>query len=167
MPVSLCLSGQHGVDIVSYPRKIYVASSWRNQHHNSVVLACRGLGHQVYDFKNPPNRAGFGWEQLDGDYKNWTPQKYIELLNHQLAIEGFNSDMEGLNWCDTCILLLPCGRSAHLEAGYAVGQGKSTVVFVSNEKFEPDLMYKMTSLVTCKIEEIYEYLGDANDKTRV
>lgn len=139
-------------------RKIYVASSWRNQHHNSVVRALFGMGHEVYDFKNPPNKAGFGWEQLDTGWLNWTPQKYLEMLSHPIAIEGFTADMEGLRWADTCILLLPCGRSAHLEAGYAIGQGKPTAVFISNEKFEPDLMYKMASLTSHKIESIYNWV---------
>ena len=29
-------------------------------------------------------------------------------------------------WDDTFVLVLPCGRSAHLELGWAVGQGKRT-----------------------------------------
>ena len=151
------------MDIVTVKKKIYIASSWRNQHHNSVVRACRALGHEVYDFKNPPNKSGFGWEQLDGGWKNWTPEQYLDMLGHPIADDGFNADMNGLRWCDTCILLLPCGRSAHIEAGYCLGAGKKTAVFVSNEKFEPDLMYKMCQLITHKIEDIYTWLGDVNE----
>lgn len=145
----------------SMSRKIYVASSWRNQHQNSVVRACRALGHEVYDFKNPKDGDhGFSWSQIDTNWKNWSPDEYIRrALNHPISDNGFKSDMDALRWCDTCILLLPCGRSAHLEAGYCVGQGKPTAVFISNEKFEPDLMYKMTQLVSSKIEEVYFWLG--------
>lgn len=32
--------------------------------------------------------------------------------------------------CDLCVLVLPCGRSAHLELGYAVGAGKVTIVLI-------------------------------------
>jgi hypothetical protein len=140
-------------------RKIYIASSWRNQHQNSVVRACRALGHEVYDFKNPKEGDyGFSWDQIDIDWKNWTPQQYILKLDTEIADKGFDNDMKGLIWCDTCILLLPCGRSAHLEAGWCAGQGKNVLIFISNEKFEPDLMYKMAQLVTHKIEDIYDHL---------
>lgn len=144
-------------------RKIYIASSWRNQHQNSVVLACRSLAHEVYDFKNPEiGNHGFSWAQIDHEYKNWTPGYYTHnVLTHPIAQSGFKSDMDALNWCDTCILLLPCGRSAHLEAGYCIGQKKETAVFISNEKFEPDLMYLMANLVTENISEVYEWLGNA------
>ncbi len=143
------------------PKKIYIASSWRNQHQNSVVRACRALGHEVYDFKNPKEgNIGFAWSQVREDYLKWTPDQYVQLLKeNEITNAGFKLDMDALNWCDTCILLLPCGRSAHLEAGYCIGQGKPTAVFISNEKFEPDLMYKMAQLVTAKIEDVYEWLN--------
>ena len=35
--------------------KIYVASSWRNVFQQDVVDILRDLGHEVYDFKNPPH----------------------------------------------------------------------------------------------------------------
>lgn len=50
-------------------------------------------------------------------------------------------DRAALHWCDTCVLLLPCGRRAHLEAGYAMGQGKEVFVVLDKEGFEPELMY--------------------------
>lgn len=39
--------------------KIYVASSWRNGHQQNVVAALRGIGFEVYDFKNPNGEEGF------------------------------------------------------------------------------------------------------------
>ncbi len=46
-----------------------------------------------------------------------------------------------------CVLVLPCGLSAHLEAGFAIGRGKPTVFYASSpianvsEGFSPELMY--------------------------
>lgn len=49
--------------------KIYVASSWRNSFQQDVVKFLRDVGHEVYDFKNPPHgRGGFSWSDID---KNW------------------------------------------------------------------------------------------------
>ena len=38
--------------------------------------------------------------------------------------------VEALRACDGCVLVLPSGRSAHLEAGWAAGAGKRVVVYV-------------------------------------
>ena len=47
-----------------------------------------------------------------------------------------------MEWADTCVMLLPCGRSAHLEAGYMKGRGKRLIIFYANNaREEPDLMY--------------------------
>jgi hypothetical protein len=121
-------------------RKIYVASSWRNPMQPHVVQMLRMAGHEVYDFRNPPNKTGFAWSEIDHDWQNWTPAQHIAALSDPIAKEGFADDKAGLDWCDTCILLLPCGRSAHLEAGYAIGRDKHTFI-VLDSNFEPELMY--------------------------
>lgn len=41
--------------------KIYVASSWRNPFQQEVVNILRDLGHEVYDFKNPPTWEPIAW----------------------------------------------------------------------------------------------------------
>lgn len=125
-------------------RKIYVASSWRNAHQPGVVRALRGAGHEVYDFRNPiPGDEGFSWREIDPDWMNWTIRQYVHNVRQPPADRGFKFDRDALHWCDTCVLVLPCGRSAHLEAGYAAGQGKRTIIMLSQDKFEPELMYRL------------------------
>lgn len=63
------------------------------------------------------------------------------MLRHPAAEDGFTLDMGALAWCEACVLVLPCGRSAHLEAGWAAGAGKLTVALLADG--EPDLMWKM------------------------
>lgn len=127
-------------------RKIYLASSWRNPDQPRMVELLRKWGHEVYDFRNPPGATGFAWSEIDPDWLAWTPAAYIDVLTrHWRAEEGYRSDMDALKWCDTCVLLLPCGRSAHIEAGFAVGQGKRVIIHVSPDKFEPELMYLMAA----------------------
>ena len=110
-------------------RKIYVASSWRNEFYPEVVEALRADGHEVYDFRNPPSGdAGFKWSTISEDYMDWSPQEYREQLNHPKAIRQFANDIEAMEACDTCVLVLPCGRSAHTEAGWFAGRGKQVVV---------------------------------------
>ncbi len=136
--------------------RIYIASSWRNVLYFPLRDKLRAMGHEVFDWRNPPDgRLPFRWDELDPGWEGWTPSEYVlHLLQNPRAIEGFNSDMRGLNWCDTCILLLPCGNSAHLEAGYAVGMGKSVYCLLSEEGFKPDLMYRMFHRIYHREEDL-------------
>ena len=118
-------------------RKIYLASSWRNPQYESILAVLRGDGHSVYDFKE----EGFGWADISPAWLNWTPEEFTEAVVSPKAVAHFKTDHAALDWADTCVLLLPCGRSAHLEAGYAIGQGKETYFLLHPDKFEPELMY--------------------------
>ena len=141
------------------PRKIYVASSWRNLYYTEVVDRLRKAGHNVYDFRNPPSGdPGFKWSCVSEDYLDWTPEQYRENLNHPKAVRQFGNDIEAMFSCDTCVLVLPCGRSAHTEAGWFAGRGKKVLVYIP-EKQEPELMYKLFSGVCCSLEELIEVLN--------
>lgn len=134
--------------------KIYVASSWRNNHQPRVVESLRNAGYEVYDFKNPrPGDNGFHWSEIDPNWKEWTPEEYRENLNNPIADKGFKSDFDAMLWADTCVLVMPSGRSAHIEAGYFVGAGKRLVILIP-EKSEPELMYRMTPHICTSLYEV-------------
>lgn len=121
--------------------RIYVASSWRNNYQPYMVQRLRGDGHEVYDFRNPaPGNDGFRWSEIDSLWQSWEPEQFRSALQHPVAVKGFGFDKAAMDWADTCVLVLPSGRSAHLEAGYMAGQGKRVVVW-TNEPIEPELMY--------------------------
>jgi hypothetical protein len=141
-----------GREVVS---RIYVASSWRNPQHPSVVEYLRQAGHAVYDFRNPPSGVpGFAWSEIDPDWQGWSAQRYRELLiTHPIAARGFLSDLRGMRWADTCVLVLPCGRSAHLEAGWFTGQGKRCIILTRDGE-EPELMALLATEICISIEEV-------------
>lgn len=142
---------------------IYVASSWRNTRQPAVVRTLRELGHDVYDFRNPrPGDDGFSWKQiLDKPPQEWTTREYRdEVLAHDRSRQGFTLDMNALVSCDACVLVLPCGRSAHLELGQAVGAGKRTLVLLDDKIDEPELMYLMCSKIVLSLDELCEEIGE-------
>lgn len=140
-------------------RKIYVASSWRNEYQEIVVTILRAMGHEVYDFKNPPNGdKGFAWSEIDPNWQNWTSEEYKNALNHSRSEQGFNNDFEGMKWADTCIMVLPCGRSANTEAGWMKGAGKEVFVF-QPIKQEPELMYKIYDGILTSVDDLHYLFG--------
>jgi hypothetical protein len=127
--------------------KVYVASSWRNAKQPHIVALLRSAGHEVYDYKNPARGVkGFSWSDADPGLKNNGPRYFASKLDeNEVALAGFRRDRDALNWCDVCVLVLPCGRSAHLEAGYACGQGKKVLFMLDEDGWEPELMYLLGS----------------------
>jgi len=139
-------------------RRIYVASSWRNLFQPGIVEVLKKMGHLVYDFRNPPNGSGgFAWSDIDPNWQEWSTDQYISALQHPIADRGFHSDFDGMKWADTCVMVLPCGRSAHTEAGWMKGAGKSVYVF-SPIKQEPELMYKIYDRIIPSVDLLYNEL---------
>ncbi len=138
--------------------KIYVASSWRNEHQPAVVAALREAGHEVYDFKNPPQGTGFGWRKVTDEPVPWSAERTREVLTHPIAQAGFDSDFDAMNWSDAIVMVQPCGRSAALELGWGVGARKVTVVLLADAQ-EPELMLKCADHLALSLEEVLDYLG--------
>lgn len=134
--------------------RIYVASSWRNTRQPSVVKALRAEGHEVYDFRD----HGFGWHEIDEDWQSWSPSKYRDMLDHPRAAQGFGKDKGALDWADATVLVAPCGRSAHLEIGYAMGQGKFTAILLEDRQ-EPELMYRLATSICLGVPELVQVLA--------
>ena len=142
------------------PKLIYVASSWRNPMQPAVVKVLEAARFNVYDFRNPdPGDHGFRWSQIDEEWLSWSPERYVQSLEHPIAVEGYGKDMAAMEAADTFVLVLPCGRSAHLELGWAVGQGKQTAILLGHDEFEPELMYRMVDFLAPSTMDLLAYLG--------
>ncbi len=147
-------------------KKIYVASSWRNPTQQIVVARLREAGLEVYDFRNPHQTrersngfkgVGFHWSDIDPAWKAWTPNQFRAALKTQTAIDGFHSDSDALEWCDRCVMVPgeTAGRSMHLEAGFAIGRGKPTAIYIENQ-CEPELMYSWATICVT-LAEVVEF----------
>lgn len=140
-------------------RRIYLASSWRNPHQPWLVELLRQDGHQVYDFRNPPHSTGFQWEDI-GLTAPFTAEQYRHaLLTKPRAAQGFNADFAAMRWADTGLLVLPCGRSAHLELGWLAGAGKRTLILTQDGE-EPELMALLADQICISVDEVRKELRD-------
>lgn len=140
--------------------KIYVASSWRNKQQPQIVETLRVLGFEVYDFRNPaPGDHGFGWHQCATPEQLRSPEEFAgKVLVHPIAQSAFAKDMGALSGADVTVLVLPCGRSAHLELGWAAGHGQKTIVLLDNPMSEPELMYLACNAICSDLGQVVELL---------
>lgn len=140
--------------------RLYVASSWRNKRQPEVVKLLREAGHEVYDFRHPkPGDNGFHWSEIDPRWVEWTPREFRKALEHPVAVAGFGLDWDAMLWADAGVLVMPSGRSAHLEAGYFVGAGKELAILLDDSS-EPELMYLMADRLCADTEELLAFLGE-------
>ena len=154
---------------------IYLASSWRNPGQQEAVRMLREAGHPVYDFRNPGDvtttkypgdgSGGFQWTEIDPNWMSWTPWSFVAALGTQTAQSGYDNDFEAMENSEVCVLLLPSGRSAHIEAGYFAGHPDKSLHIVlphelgnnveyAEKRWEPELMYKMADGIWLSLEDL-------------
>lgn len=150
--------------------RLYVASSWRNPYQQATVAVLRQAGHEVYDFMHPPggDHLGFSWDEIDPEWRHWNTRGYLNALEHPTAKAGFASDFAGMQWADAGVLLLPCGRSAHLEAGWFAGAGKPLYIVLDSAEFptpvgesNPELMYLLAVGIVTNLSDLLDSLTPA------
>lgn len=158
---------------------VYVASSWRCPMQPRVVEAIRNVGIGAYDFRNPSGGTGFSWRETEPGYTgptqrgevrqkgaDWVSRAdYLAMVSHQRAIAGFDSDFGAMQRADTFVLVLPCGKSAHLELGWAVGAGKRTAILLE-DPVEPELMYRMVDHLATSVSDLLGWLLVDADRVR-
>lgn len=75
---------------------------------------------------------------------SWKNEEAVIIVAKALLELAFRNDKKWLDWAECVVLLMLSGRSSHLEAGYAVGQGKKLFIYwlCELEKDEFDNMYQ-------------------------
>ena len=140
---------------------LYVASSWRNLLYEGVLAALKAANVPYYDFRHTAH--SFGWHEIDTAWKSWSPRAYRSALDHPIACTDFRNDMDALTASTRLLLVLPCGRSAHLALGWAIGAGKETIIYYpEREQLEPELMYKAATYLCVTMGEELACLGVPN-----
>lgn len=124
--------------------RIYISSSWSNAFQPVLVYALRSKGHQVYDFRHTASgKERNVWDELGIKKDAVNHADYLRAIKHPVAIERFDEHFKAMQDADTCILLLPCGRSSHAEAGIMKGMGKRVFIYNYSDVTIPELMYRM------------------------
>ena len=122
-------------------KSVYIIGSLRNAGIPEIGNAIRKLGIEAFDdwYAAGPE-ADDKWKE----YEKGRGRSYSEALAGHAARHVFEFDKYHLDRVDAAVLVLPAGRSAHLELGYMAGRGKPTfVLFPDGEPDERwDVMYQ-------------------------
>ena len=137
--------------------KIYLASSWKNETWvKDWAIWLRGEGHEVNAFYDESS-GRFIFSASEN--KDLLTLNAINFLADEHSQKAFTEDKKWIDWADVVLLILPSGKSSHLEAGYAVGCGKKLIIWQDEfPKGEFDVMYGFAHLITDNLGEILTYL---------
>ena len=146
--------------------KLYIASSWRLSNELlQLAKYLRSHGHEVDCFcDSSSGRYVFHWSEFFGPGVTEEEAEQLRFkydaksfINDHRVQRAFEEDKGWLDWAEGVVLVVPSGRSAHLEAGYAVGQGKPVWVWGLFPKGEFDVMYRFAQTLF-RTEELPEML---------
>ena len=135
--------------------RIYLIGSLRNLAIPQVAQYLRSLGHTVVDdwYAAGPE-ADDCWQ----DYETQRGHTYQEALAGLHADHVFHFDLYHLNRADAGVLILPAGRSGHLEFGYLRGRGTPGYIVLGGGYDRFDVMYKFATAVVDTVEALEGYL---------
>lgn len=134
-------------------RSVYLIGSLRNPEVPKVARELRGLlpGVEVFD---DWHAAGPHADDHWRDYHKARGHTFTEALQHRAALNTFRYDKANLDRCDAAVLVLPAGKSAHLELGYMAGRSKPTFILMPEADERWDVMYLFAAGVVGSVEEL-------------
>lgn len=136
-------------------RSIYIIGSMRNQRVPVVANALRAVGWDAYDdwYSSGPE-SDDRWQE----YECARGRTYLEALNGHHARHVFDVDKHHLDRCDCALMVMPAGKSCHLELGYTAGRGKPAYILLDSN--EPDRFEIMPRFATHVFLTLDAVLGD-------
>jgi recombination endonuclease VII len=133
---------------------IYTIGSLRNPKILEVAASLRELGYDAFDnWMSAGERADDSWQE----YAKHRGMTYKEALQSREANHVFHFDKAYLDLCDKAILVMPAGKSGHLELGYVAGRGKPTFILTDGEPDRYDVMPQFADKIFTSKEEMLEY----------
>ena len=144
--------------------KIYLIGSLRNPNVPTIAAKLRSAGHEVFDdwFAAGPEADDY-WQK----YEQERGHNFKEALTGYSANHVYHFDKHHLDTNDIAILVLPAGKSGHLELGYMIGTGKPGYIFFDDVRPDRwDVMYLFATAVFFNTETLIKELGASNVKPK-
>ena len=135
---------------------IYLIGALKNPEIPVIGKLLREDGFEVFDDWHEAGPDADSYWQAGEIYRG---RSYREALQGHHAKCVFDFDNYHLDRSSMGVLILPAGKSGHLELGYLSGQGKPTFVLFDKEPEKYDVMYKFAEEIFMNLEEMRSYLS--------
>jgi hypothetical protein len=139
--------------------KVYVIGSLRSEKPSDLANYLREelSGVEIFDdWMAAGPIADDSWR----DYEKKRGHTFREALRGHAARHVFEFDKGHLDSSDACILCMPAGKSGHLEAGYMIGRGVPTYIFLEDDVDRWDIMYNFASDLSSDPEAVAVWVSE-------
>jgi nucleoside 2-deoxyribosyltransferase len=92
------------------------------------------------------------------EYEKDRGHTFIQALDGYAATHVYEFDKTHLDSCDVAVMVMPAGKSAHLELGYCAGKDKRTIILMKGEPERFDVMYKFADHVVTSWPDLLNVL---------
>lgn len=134
---------------------IYLIGSLRNPYVPQLGNVLRTHGYEAFDdWYGAGPEADDYWQR----HEKQRGVSYQQALKNPAARNVFRFDKLHLDKCDDVVLVMPAGKSGHLEFGYAIGTGKRGYVLFDKEPERWDVMYGFATEVCFGEQQLLEAL---------
>jgi hypothetical protein len=123
---------------------LYLIGSLRNPRVPVITKKIRALGIEVFeDWFSAGKSADDSWKS----YEQARGHSYLQALKGHAARHVFAFDHQHLSAAEAVVLVLPAGKSGHLELGWALGRGKRGYILLAPGDVRWDVMYQFADEV--------------------
>lgn len=135
---------------------IYIIGSLRNEKIPVVGNAVRAAGFEAFDdWHGTGPKADDYWLE----YEKLRGRSYAEALAGRAAQNTFALDRDNILRSEGVIMVMPAGKSGHMEFGYARRGGIPGVILLDGEPERYDVMYNFASLVTSDLAAAIDHIA--------
>lgn len=137
---------------------IYLIGALKNELRiPEIGNILRGEGYDVMDeWITPGEHADENWQR----YEKIRGRNYKQALYGRAATNIFLFDKSYIDIFDAAVCIMPAGKSAFIELGYAKGRGKKTFILLDGKDPERyDIMPNIADRICFDIEELKEELN--------
>lgn len=123
-------------------KSVYVIGSLRNKKVPQFGNLLRKAGFDAFDsWFSPGPHADDYWRE----YTKSRGMNYKDALKDYSATHVFQFDKFHLDRCDIAVMVMPAGKSGHLELGYFLGTGKPGFILFDKEPKRYDIMVQFAT----------------------
>lgn len=135
---------------------VYLIGALKNPNVQTIAAKLRAKGYNVWDdWHSAGPEADEYWQR----YEEARGRTYAEALDGIHATDVFLFDRSYLDLADIAVLVMPAGKSGHLEFGYFTGGGKPGFILLDEEPKRYDVMPNFATRVVYSTDELFAQMG--------
>jgi hypothetical protein len=142
-------------------KSIYIIGALKNRTIPRLANEIEKLGIEAFDSWQSP---GPDADVYLKKYERLRGRNHLQAMKGYAALHIFEFDRLHLDRCDAAVLVMPAGKSGHLELGYTIGKGKPGFILFDKEPAKYDIMHLFATDIFYSTTDLLKALRSLRDK---